>query len=36
LTYLQVDDADGRVPAGRRRAATLEDVFVHLTGDYVE
>jgi lipooligosaccharide transport system ATP-binding protein len=36
LTYLRVDDADGRVPAGRRRAATLEDVFVHLTGDYVE
>ncbi len=36
LTYLHADDADGRVPAGRRRAATLEDVFVHLTGDYVE
>jgi lipooligosaccharide transport system ATP-binding protein len=36
LTYLHADDADGRVPSGRRRAATLEDVFVHLTGDYVE
>jgi lipooligosaccharide transport system ATP-binding protein len=36
LTYLRADDGDGRVPDGRRRAATLEDVFVHLTGDYVE
>jgi lipooligosaccharide transport system ATP-binding protein len=36
LTYLRAEDGDGRVPAGRRRAATLEDVFVHLTGDYVE
>jgi lipooligosaccharide transport system ATP-binding protein len=36
LTYLHADEADGRVPAGRRRAATLEDVFVRLTGDYVE
>jgi lipooligosaccharide transport system ATP-binding protein len=36
LTYLHAEDADGRVPPGRRRAATLEDVFVHLTGDYVE
>ena len=36
LTYLRADEADGRVPAGRRRSATLEDVFVHLTGDYVE
>jgi lipooligosaccharide transport system ATP-binding protein len=36
LTYLRADEQDGRVPDGRRRAATLEDVFVHLTGDYVE
>ena len=36
LTYLHADAVDGRVPAGRRRAATLEDVFVRLTGDYVE
>ncbi len=36
LTYLRAEDGDGRVPAGRRRAPTLEDVFVHLTGDYVE
>ncbi|MGN6871321.1 MAG: ABC transporter ATP-binding protein [Solirubrobacteraceae bacterium] len=36
LTYLRAEDGDGRVPAGRRRSATLEDVFVHLTGDYVE
>jgi lipooligosaccharide transport system ATP-binding protein len=36
LTYLHAEDADGRLPAGARRAATLEDVFVRLTGDYVE
>ncbi|MBV9603539.1 MAG: ABC transporter ATP-binding protein [Solirubrobacterales bacterium] len=36
LTYLHADEADGRLPAGRRRRATLEDVFVNLTGDYVE
>jgi lipooligosaccharide transport system ATP-binding protein len=36
LTYLHAEAADGRVPAGRRRSATLEDVFVRLTGDYVE
>jgi lipooligosaccharide transport system ATP-binding protein len=36
LTYLRAEDGDGRVPAGRRRSPTLEDVFVHLTGDYVE
>jgi lipooligosaccharide transport system ATP-binding protein len=35
LTFLHAD-ADGRVPGGARRAATLEDVFVRLTGDYVE
>ena len=36
LTYLHAEAADGRVPSGRRRGATLEDVFVRLTGDYVE
>ncbi len=36
LTYLHADSLDGRVPAGVRRSATLEDVFVNLTGDYVE
>jgi lipooligosaccharide transport system ATP-binding protein len=36
LTYLHADTLDGRVPAGVRRSATLEDVFVNLTGDYVE
>jgi lipooligosaccharide transport system ATP-binding protein len=36
LTYLRAETADGSLPAGRRRAATLEDVFVHLTGEYVE
>jgi lipooligosaccharide transport system ATP-binding protein len=36
LTYLHADRFDGRVPEGARRAATLEDVFVSLTGDYVE
>jgi lipooligosaccharide transport system ATP-binding protein len=36
LTYLRTETADGRIPDGRRRAATLEDVFVLLTGEYVE
>jgi lipooligosaccharide transport system ATP-binding protein len=36
LTYLHADSLDGRVPRGARRSATLEDVFVRLTGDYVE
>jgi lipooligosaccharide transport system ATP-binding protein len=36
LTFLHADSADGHVPAGARRSATLEDVFVRLTGDYVE
>jgi lipooligosaccharide transport system ATP-binding protein len=36
LTYLHADSLDGRLPAGLRRSATLEDVFVRLTGDYVE
>jgi lipooligosaccharide transport system ATP-binding protein len=36
LTYLHADAADGQLPPGVRRTASLEDVFVHLTGDYVE
>jgi lipooligosaccharide transport system ATP-binding protein len=36
LTYLHADDADLQLPDGRRRIATLEDVFVALTGEYVE
>ncbi len=36
LTYLHADDRDDRLPEGRRRSATLEDVFVALTGEYVE
>jgi lipooligosaccharide transport system ATP-binding protein len=36
LTYLHADAADGRVPPGARRSASLEDVFVRLTGNYVE
>ncbi len=36
LTYLHADSLDGRVPDGARRSASLEDVFVRLTGDYVE
>jgi lipooligosaccharide transport system ATP-binding protein len=36
LTYLHAAGAGDRLPAGRRRAGTLEDVFVALTGGYVE
>ena len=36
LTLLRVESANGQLPAGRRRGATLEDVFVLLTGEYVE
>jgi lipooligosaccharide transport system ATP-binding protein len=36
LTFLHADRYDGEVPAGARRGASLEDVFVSLTGDYVE
>jgi lipooligosaccharide transport system ATP-binding protein len=36
LTFLRADTLDGRVPNGVRRSPTLEDVFVSLTGDYVE
>ena len=36
ITYLHAESLDGQVPAGARRSASLEDVFVRLTGDYVE
>jgi lipooligosaccharide transport system ATP-binding protein len=36
LTFLRAETLDGEVPPGERRAATLEDVFVLLTGEYVE
>jgi lipooligosaccharide transport system ATP-binding protein len=36
ISYLRAEEFDGRVPPGHRRAATLEDVFVLLTGEYVE
>jgi len=35
-TFLQADSINGRMPPGERRPATLEDVFVLLTGEYVE
>jgi lipooligosaccharide transport system ATP-binding protein len=36
LSYLRAEEFDGRIPPGHRRPATLEDVFVLLTGEYVE
>jgi lipooligosaccharide transport system ATP-binding protein len=36
LTYLHAEHLDGQHPPGHRRPATLEDVFVALTGEYVE
>jgi lipooligosaccharide transport system ATP-binding protein len=36
ITYLHADSANGSPRDGKRRAATLEDVFVNLTGEYVE
>ncbi len=36
LTVLHADGLDTRFDGGRRRPATLEDVFVLLTGEYVE
>jgi lipooligosaccharide transport system ATP-binding protein len=35
ISVLGVDDADGRAPAGERRPANLEDVFVLLTGEEI-
>jgi lipooligosaccharide transport system ATP-binding protein len=36
LSYLHAEHADGSLPDGRRRTATLEDVFVRLTGENLE
>ena len=35
ISILRADDADGRAPDGERRPATLEDVFVLLTGEEI-
>ncbi|HVP01641.1 MAG TPA: ABC transporter ATP-binding protein [Solirubrobacteraceae bacterium] len=35
IAVLALDDADGRAPAGERRPANLEDVFVLLTGEEI-
>jgi lipooligosaccharide transport system ATP-binding protein len=35
VSVLGVEDADGRAPAGERRPANLEDVFVLLTGEEI-
>ncbi len=36
VSVLGVEGADGRVPAGERRPANLEDVFVLLTGEQID
>jgi lipooligosaccharide transport system ATP-binding protein len=36
VAVLGVDGADGRAPAGERRTANLEDVFVLLTGEQID
>jgi lipooligosaccharide transport system ATP-binding protein len=36
VAILGAEDGNGTLPAGVRRAATLEDVFVLLTGEEVE
>jgi lipooligosaccharide transport system ATP-binding protein len=36
VSVLGIEGADGRVPEGERRRATLEDVFVLLTGEEIE
>ena len=36
VSILGVENADGRAPAGERRPANLEDVFVLLTGEEIE
>jgi lipooligosaccharide transport system ATP-binding protein len=35
VSVLGIEDADGRAPAGERRPANLEDVFVLLTGEEI-
>jgi lipooligosaccharide transport system ATP-binding protein len=36
VSVLRADRADGRAPAGERRPANLEDVFVLLTGEQID
>jgi lipooligosaccharide transport system ATP-binding protein len=36
VAVLGIDPADGRAPAGERRSANLEDVFVLLTGEQID
>jgi len=36
VAVLGIDGADGRAPAGERRLANLEDVFVLLTGEQID
>jgi lipooligosaccharide transport system ATP-binding protein len=36
ISILGVEGADGRAPAGDRRPANLEDVFVLLTGEEID
>src|SRR3989440_5316533 len=36
ISVLGIEGADGRVPAGERRPANLEDVFVLLTGEEID
>ena len=35
MTILRVDSLNGELPEGERRVATLEDVFVLLTGEEI-
>ncbi len=35
VTILRVDGLNGELPDGERRVATLEDVFVLLTGEEI-
>jgi hypothetical protein len=35
VTILRVDGLNGDLPEGERRTATLEDVFVLLTGEEI-
>ena len=36
IAVLRIADAGGRAPAGERRTANLEDVFVLLTGEEID
>ena len=35
VTILRIDSLNGELPDGERRVATLEDVFVMLTGEEI-